>query len=78
MPIDAIVAKIAAREVNEDVIPITSGVVILDNMNQNAYPKSILMSCSPYKYTVFLATTALPTSCHAHTLLHPIFIELCQ
>jgi hypothetical protein len=33
--------NIAAIEINDEEIPTVSGLVILDNINQNAYPKSI-------------------------------------
>lgn len=46
MPMEAIEAKIAAREVNEEEIPIISGVVSFDRMNQNAYPRNIAMRFS--------------------------------
>jgi hypothetical protein len=43
--------KIAAIEINDEEIPTISGVVILDNINQNAYPKSIELIFSIYRYT---------------------------
>jgi hypothetical protein len=53
--------KIAAIEINDEEIPTISGVVILDNMNQNAYPKSIELIFSIYRYTAPLPTWSLLT-----------------
>jgi hypothetical protein len=64
MPIDPIAAKMAASEVMDEEIPIVSGVVSFDNMNQNAYPNNIPVMFSRYRYTVPLLTWLLDIACH--------------
>jgi hypothetical protein len=53
--------KIAAEEINDEEIPTASGVVSLDNINQNAYPKSIEPIFSIYRYTAPLPIWSLLT-----------------
>ena len=46
MPMDARVTKIVASEISEDDMPITSAVVILERIYQNAYPYNMEVAFS--------------------------------